>query len=452
MNKLTRNRARTDGWSSALTGVNTTRDKRQSYGYSAISLSLQLLEDLWRGNDVASIIIEAIPEDMMREGYRVSIGEDKEAEKRMCQKRDGLGIDDHLQLVLCYQRAFGGGGLLLGIDDGSTDLTTPLNEDNIKRFDWVTPLSRKELSAYSYYEDPFEAKYGEPKLWQVTTNTGQTFNKGSFVHESRLLLFPGTRVSRVQVMEQNGWGDSVLVRVNDVLRDYQTTWDNAAIILSEFAQGVLKLDGLAELIARDVEDGKGVLKDRIEGMSLAMGSLRMLVLDKEEDYTRQMTPLTGMPEMLDKFTTRVAAAARMPVTRLFGQSPAGMNATGASDLRNWYDSVASMQEKKLRGPLTRFLTLVFLAQNGPTFGKVPESWELEFNPLWQPTEAELADIRLKQSTVDNVEIMQGVVSPEEVAASRHGGENWSWRTTIDKEERAKSGPPTPPPQAGGFGG
>jgi phage-related protein (TIGR01555 family) len=95
----------------------------------------------------------------------------------------------------------------------------------------------------------------------------------------------------------------------------------------------------------------------------------------------------------------VAAAAEMPVTILFGRSPAGLNATGESDIRAWYDTVVDAQTDQLKPALERLLKLIFAAKDSPTSGAIPERWTIEFNPLWQPTEKEQAEtLKLKADT------------------------------------------------------
>jgi uncharacterized protein len=42
------------------------------------------------------------------------------------------------------------------------------------------------------------------------------------------------------------------------------------------------------------------------------------------------------------FRKIVSGAADIPVTRLLGQSPAGMNATGTSDMKNYHDRIQSI--------------------------------------------------------------------------------------------------------------
>ena len=43
--------------------------------------------------------------------------------------------------------------------------------------------------------------------------------------------------------------------------------------------------------------------------------------------------------MVRTFLQVAAGAADIPVTRLLGQSPAGLSATGESDTRNYYDMI-----------------------------------------------------------------------------------------------------------------
>ena len=61
---------------------------------------------------------------------------------------------------------------------------------------------------------------------------------------------------------------------------------------------------------------------------------------------------------------------------------------------------------------------------------------MAFNPLWQMTEAERVDIRLKQSQADVAYINAQVLTPEEVASSRFGGDAYSIETKLDLEARA----------------
>ena len=65
-------------------------------------------------------------------------------------------------------------------------------------------------------------------------------------------------------------------------------------------------------------------------------------------------------------------------TRLLGQSPAGLSATGDSDTRNYYDMIAARQELDLRPQLERLDKLILRSA-----GVDPAALTFEFRPLWQ---------------------------------------------------------------------
>ena len=67
----------------------------------------------------------------------------------------------------------------------------------------------------------------------------------------------------------------------------------------------------------------------------AMKSMNnLLLLGDGESWSRQSVDFAGIPEMARTFLQVAAGAADIPVTRLLGQSPAGLSATGKSDVRN----------------------------------------------------------------------------------------------------------------------
>ena len=66
----------------------------------------------------------------------------------------------------------------------------------------------------------------------------------------------------------------------------------------------------------------------------AMTSINnLLLLGDGETWSRQSVDFGGLPEMVRCFLQVAAGAADIPVTRLLGQSPSGLSATGESDTR-----------------------------------------------------------------------------------------------------------------------
>jgi hypothetical protein len=153
-----------------------------------------------------------------------------------------------------------------------------------------------------------------------------------------------------------------------------------------------------------------------------------------------------MPDLLSLFILRICAAARMPVTKLFGQSPSGLNATAEGDLAFWYDRVSGQQDADLRKQLEYLIKLLWLAKDGPTGGVEPKSWSLDFESLWQLSQDEETAARKTQAETDAVYIDTGVLTPDEVAMSRFGGDRYSFETSLDDEIRAEPEQVEPEPE------
>ena len=366
----------------------------------------------------------------------------------VCGRLDELGALDVVQEALSYERAYGGSAIFVGADDGMDDLAKPLDEDRIKDIGHLTAWTGGwdgEAVAWSYYRDVAGPKYGQPETYMVR-NIGVPIAKipapgepirtsdilppshgsGSspmitWVHESRLLVFPGTAVSRLARVQMRGWGDSIFTRCDEVLQQYNQTWGGIANLMTDFSQGVMSIEGFAQALMANNRNGMQNVTKRALAVNMTRSISRMMFIDSKEKFDRSTVPLTGVPEVLQQFALRLAAAADMPVALLMGQAPAGLNATGASDIRFFYDRVASRQKKRMMPQLRRLLHLLMIAKEGPTDGKEPKKWSVKARPLYQLSALERADLRLKVTQADQIAIETQQVTPEEVAAKRYGG-------------------------------
>jgi phage-related protein (TIGR01555 family) len=374
-----------------------------------------------------------------------------------------LGVLDAVREALCYERAYGGGAVLLGVDDGVSDLTQPLDESRVRAIRHLTAFRGGwdgELIAWRYYNDPRKPKFGQPEIYMlrnlgvpiaappapgetsIRPQTIPTNPAGAlicYVHESRLLVFPGTAVSRRARVQMRGWGDSVFTRVGEVLSQYSQTWSAVANLMTDWAQGVLKMEGLADLLAgpngEGSPDGQNVVAARMMAINMGKSIARTFLLDSEEDFTREVAPLSGIADVLQQFALRLAAAADQPVSMLMGQVKGGLGDAGNTDLRFFYDKIAGQQEIRVMPQVRRLRRLQFLAKDSPTGGVEPKKWTTTARALWQPTAGEEIDQRNKQALTDEIYLRNGVVTPAEIAASRFGGAKYSTETVIDLDAR-----------------
>lgn len=427
-----------DGWFNALSGLgDPNKDRREAAQWTVDLIDYPSLGTFYRGSDLAARVIDLPAEDMTREGGDVRIESDEELAEEMGEELERLGADAAFLQALKWKRAYGGSVIFMGINDGQNDLSQPVNEQNIKSIDALNVFDAFEARpvATDWQDNPVLADFGTPTHYQLNPHV---FAAGLVplqrVHKSRFLVFQGPLSNRRQLRNSaagltQGWGDSVLVRLAKHIRDYDQAWGGVSHLLTDVAQAVFKMDQLANALLADKD--KAIMK-RLQMINLARSTVNAALIDKDkEEFERKGTPLAGVAEILRESMDRVAAAAGIPTVVLFGISPGGMNATGENDVQVWYDAVAAKQRKELKPQVKQLLRYAFLAKEGPAGGKMPEQWNWKFRSLWQETDTEKADIRLKNAQTDKIYHDLGVASTEDIGTSRWGGDEYSMDLTID---------------------
>ena len=408
------------------------------------------LDALFHGNDLARRITSLPAREMVRRWIQVkqdgpTVADVAELQKTTMEAMQSLNAIKSFQELIRTGRLYGSACLFMGVDDGR-DVSLPLDLAKAKSLKFMTLFDRYELQVVQWYTDPFEENYNEPELYQIQAEVDEASDQ-KIIHESRILRYDGTETGRWRKKQVNdGWADSVFVGLFSILRDYDGTWDSTAVLMRDFAQAVIKMNGLADAMASGGED---VVMARMELMDTSRSVLRAILLDADnEDFQRKPTPLMGLPELLIQWLYRMSAAAEIPITLLFGMSPGGLNATGESDVRFFYDHISSKQETELRPLLERFLTVLYNVNEGPTKGVEPESWSFVFRPLWQLSDTEEATRRKSIADADVAYINAGVLNQVEVATSRFGGDTYSAETALqlDETERLELAPENNEPE------
>jgi phage-related protein (TIGR01555 family) len=426
--------ARKDAWQNILTRIGTQGDKRTAGEFICNPVTNLEARELWRGDDIAKRVIELRPRDALRRGYDIKLDKQDKAD-------DIMAILQHIkanrQFVRCGQQeiAYGGSALFPVINDVQGNaLAEPLEDDAItlpKAFHVFEP---RQLQPVEWDDDPNSETFNSVSLWRLVPLGVRTTNlfTGLEIHASRLIIFPGIRVSMEQPTgAQQGWGDSGLTPMRDVLRDYNLSWAAAVILLQEMGQGVFQMDQLAQMVANDKDEE---IQRRIMILDIMKSVLNTMVISKDDVYTRQQVPMSGMPEVLQQMCTRLAAAADMPVTKLMGQSPAGLNATGESDITIYDDSVDAWRDEHMP-QLERMVRIIILAKDGPLAGKEPETWSVEHRPLRQPTAEQTAALRKTIAETDAINIANEVYSGDDAAESHYGGDTFNPDIKIDWKAR-----------------
>jgi phage-related protein (TIGR01555 family) len=404
---------RVDSWQNPLTGFGTLRDKTTYSEFLPLrALSDQQLSSLYHGDDMAARMVDVVPQEMLREGFVVET-QDQDLNGVVREKFDALAVREKLLEALTWSRLYGGSAIVLGADDGRPAVT-PLAAEQARSLDFLYVLDRRYLFPLTFYEKLGDPKYGEPETYSIAA-AGPRAGVNLSIHESRLVVFRGARTGIRERAERSGWDHSILQRAYEILRQFNTGWKAVEVLLTDGHQAVLKMSGLADMIA---SGERSSLEARLEILDLYRSALRALVIDADagEGFERQSVSFSDVPGVLDKYMLRLAAAVQIPVTILMGQSPAGMNATGESDFRWFYDRIRSEQTNYLSPRIRRIVDVLLATRD--LRAKPKEGVIIKFPSLWAETPSVEATRRKTIAEADAAYINAGVVLPEEVALAR----------------------------------
>lgn len=428
---------RADSWVNTTTGLGDPgRDKVfQGIYFPPIRLMDNELLALYNGNDLAARICEVRPQECMKRGYELKVEGDDEVDQEDIKELKKYGarlrLDDQFVEAGVWGNVFGGSLMIIGAQDGR-NIDEPLDEENIDTVRFLNVVDRRFIFVHRYYNDPQQPNYGLPEQYLVTNAVGgvNPAPAAMVVHETRVIRFDGARTDILTRQQLAGWTWSLLQRAYDILRAFDGGFQAAANLLTDASQGVFKVDGLLNMIS---SGEKEALQTRMALVDMSRSTARAVLLDAEhEEFERTATSFAGIPDMLDRFMMRLSAATEIPVTILMGRSAAGMNATGDSDFRAFYDSLAVEQENKIAPKLCKLYRILSCAKDSPFAGQELE-WEICFKQLWQPSDVEQADVVFKTAQADQIYATIGALTPEEIALSRWGKGKWSPTIELDVE-------------------
>lgn len=435
---------RTDGLVNAFTGQGTSRDRRSYTKHRTKPLSDTAALDLARGNWLAKRIVNWLPRECFRKGWTLSIPGKPELVKKVTTAIGGAGglrLNWNMKRAGAMARAAGGSALFPVLTGALPKLSEPLDLETdgnrILKVEAFHLLEPRELTPLKFYGDIEHPKFRQPELYEVwPLSGGMTMARAVVVHESRLLVFRGERLTEEALPGQRwGWDDNVLTPVHEAIYDYGISWGSAATLLQNFSQRVIKFAQLAEILKEDT--GEALIQKRIANMDMVANVLRALPLDKDDELVNVSTSVAGLADLLVELAQVVSAAADMTMTRLFGRAPAGMNATGEYDSDADHERIETEQTDVYTDPVESALRMVMLSQDGPTGGKEPPDWSVAWKPLKQQSAKEVAETRKIDAEADQIRIDSGVISRRDAAKSRYGSDTYGDSITVDWTEWEK---------------
>lgn len=378
------------------------------YTLQRLTRDFNMLNALYRENWIIRRIIDTIPSDMLKNGFTITTELGPELLKRFDRELRTTQLIEKLRKGLKWGRLYGGALGVMLIQGQGDDLSEPLDLELIMPGDFAGLMILDRWNGVSpsseLVDDIADPEYGLPKYYNVTDPVDGTM---ICIHHSRCVRFVGNDLPYWEELSEVMWSASVVESVFDELKKRDNVSWNIAQLTFMANMRILKMNDLGQLLASTDSTSQQELYRTIQAQNVLMNNMGLMVMDAADSIESHQYTFGGLAECYQQFIMDIAGAAEIPVTRLFGRSPSGLNATGESDLQNYYEMIAEKQETYLRPIFSKLLPVICMS----VFGAVPDDLDFEFDPVAEPSDEQRADLAKTGTDIVVSAVGAGLVSP-----------------------------------------
>ena len=324
------------------------------YPLTRMTGNYALLNSLYRDNWIVQNVVGIIPDDMCRKWFTLSGAVGPEAMKRFERAQAEIGLRESVNEGLRWGRLYGGAAGLIMLRGQEGVLDRPLDLESIlpgtfqglyvlDRWCGITP----ELGlAYN------GRGRMEPEYYAINGENGVTVAR---VHHSRVIRFTGRELPYLERMAELYWGESEVEALYQDVVKHNNVAANMAALTFRANVDTMEVQNLDQLFSLASGEAQRRFWNTMQAQSVMQSNFGMRLVNKGDQIKNTQYTFTGLHEVHEAMCLDLSGASRIPMTKLFGRSPAGMNATGESDLTNYYDYVDTLRESQLRPILQQLL-------------------------------------------------------------------------------------------------
>nr|DAW43756.1 MAG TPA: Portal [Caudoviricetes sp.] len=408
------------------------------YPLTRMTDNYALLNSLYRDNWVVQNVVGLMVDDMLREWYKVrgTISPDYldelERVERVTQLRDRINQG------LCWGRLYGGAAGLILIKGQEGMLDQPLDLETIMpgTFAGLLILDRwsgivPDMGLVTDMSDP---DFNLPEYYTINNAEGRMVAR---VHHSRIVRFTGRKLPYLEEIAELYWGESEVEALYKDVVAHDNVSANMAALTFRANINTMEVQNLEQLFSLGSAEQQKRFWNVMQAQSVMMSNFGFQLVNKGDQMKNTQYTFTGLQEVYESMCLNLCGASHYPMTKLFGRSPSGMNATGESDLQNYYDYVNSQREAKLRPVLERLLPIMAVS----VWGAIPDNLQIDFPPLWTPTAKEVAEIAKAKAEAIVSTYQAGLlhVDTAQKELKKLEDDTGMWGSITDEEIKANAG-------------
>lgn len=404
---------RLDAWVNPLTGINYN-SRAGSSRWSAkqfYNISRPELDSMYSQDGICKRIIDIYPEEALRAFIDCDI--------RILEELDRIKLKSKTFEACRDARLFGGAVVVAFVDDGR-NLQDELDYTNIDKLIHLKVYDRYQLTWFptDLVTDPLDEDFGMPEFYTIQNNNFVSSDSVQFrVHKSRVFRFAGDKTTDFSKKNNQGWDNSCLISLYQSIKSFGESAGVSAEIIQGYLETVITIPELSILAATG--GGKNNLKERIEFLNKTKGAFKTIFLSEGETYQKHPTNIHGLPELWDRFGEQISASCSIPVSVLFGRSPAGLNATGKAELDLMNNKIEEYRNNHIK-PFFMWIFKILEAQRSFVSEAGSDlDFHWEFHPLITLDEKKEAETRKLNAEVDMMYINAGAVDAQTVFKQRY---------------------------------
>lgn len=365
------------------------------YPLTRMTGNYALLNSLYRDNWIVQNVVGIIPDDMVGKWFTLSGAVGPEAMRRFQQVQADTALRESVNEGLRWGRLYGGAAGLIMLRGQEGLLDRPLDLESIlpgtfqglyilDRWCGITP----EMGLV--YDGRGRMV---PEYYTITGEGGITVAR---VHHSRIIRFLGRELPYLERVAELYWGESEVEALYQDVVKHNNVAANMAALTFRANVDTMEVSNLDQLFSLGSGEMQRRFWNTMQAQSVMQSNFGLRLVNKGDQIKNTQYTFTGLHEVHEAMCLDLCGASHIPMTKLFGRSPAGMDATGEGDLQNYYDYVDTLRESKLRPILQQLLPVLAMS----AWGCVPEGLDITFPPLWTPKADEVAKIaRDKAETI-----------------------------------------------------
>jgi phage-related protein (TIGR01555 family) len=358
------------------------------------------------------VITETIATEMTRKWIKVQAtgDEDKtEKVKQLESELERLKVREAFKKCVELDGFFGRGHLYL--DTGKTDerdeLKTPIGDGyndiskvKIKKGDFKRLMAIEPVWTYptNYNSaDPLMPNWYKPEMW---------FVMGKEVHASRLLTFIGREVPDLLKPAYSFGGLSMSQMAKPYVDNFLRTRQSVSDLVHAFTVFALMTDMQSSLSGGNGDD----IFSRAELFNRLRDNKGLMLLNKDsEDLKNISAPLSTLDNLQAQSQEQIASVSGIPLVKLTGISPAGLNASSEGEIRVFYDKIAAYQEAFFDANLKRVFGIAQLS----LWGKIDPDLSYSFVELWELDKKEKAEVKKIEAETGAIYVESGTIDQSE---------------------------------------